>query len=78
LQAVCEEKYAVKMCVEEAAVVVTAVTETPEEPQTTCTITLTSPVMREENQPEGGNALTFVTLVWEPQLFLGLLIHSPT
>ena len=28
------------------------------EPKATCTITLSSPVMRDENQPEGGGKIT--------------------
>ena len=38
------------MCVEEAAVIVTA----EKDIKTTCTITLTSPIMREEGVAEGG------------------------
>lgn len=49
LDTVTEEKYEVKICVEDAAVIVTS----DKEPHTCCTITLTSPVMREEiNNPE--------------------------
>ena len=40
-----------KMCVEEAGVVVTA----ENEPKTTCAITLTSPIMRDDNHLDGGN-----------------------
>ena len=38
------------MCVEEAAVIVAG----DKDPKTTCTITLTSPIMRDENMPDGG------------------------
>lgn len=38
------------MCVEEAAVIVTV----EKDIKTTCTITLTSPIMREEGAAEGG------------------------
>ena len=41
------------MCVEKAAVIVSSVQE-KDAPKTTCTITLTSPIMREEVVPEGG------------------------
>lgn len=47
---VSDDKYDVKMCVEEAAVIVTAETE----PKSTCAITLTSPVMRDEIGLDGG------------------------
>ena len=42
-----------KICVEEAAVIVSA----SKEPKTVCTVTFTSPVMRDENTgaTEGGN-----------------------
>lgn len=40
-----DEKYEVKRCVEEAAIIVTSVAE----PKITVTVTLTSPVMRESN-----------------------------
>ena len=50
LQAVSEEKYDVKMCVEEAGVIITAEAE----PNTTCAVTLTSPIMREDNQLDAG------------------------
>jgi zinc finger RNA-binding protein len=39
------EKYEVKICVEEASLIVT----TDKDPKTTCNITLTSPIMREDN-----------------------------
>ena len=42
------------MCVEEAAIIVTG----DKEPAAKCTITLTSPVMREENIAEGGKGAT--------------------
>lgn len=48
LQTVTEEKYDVKRCVEEAAIIVTNNTE----PRVSCTITLTSPIMRESS--DGG------------------------
>ena len=51
LQAVSEEKYDVKMCVEEAGVIITAEAE----PNTTCAVTLTSPIMREDNQLDAGS-----------------------
>ncbi|KAK2164091.1 hypothetical protein NP493_1432g00005 [Ridgeia piscesae] len=40
-----DEKFDVKICVEEAAVIVSA----SKEPKTVCTVTFTSPVMRDEN-----------------------------
>jgi len=46
---VTEEKYDVSRCVEEAAIIVT----NNEEPRVMCTITLTSPIMRET--ADGGN-----------------------
>ncbi|XP_055871518.1 zinc finger RNA-binding protein-like isoform X5 [Biomphalaria glabrata] len=49
LQTVTSEVYEVRRCVEEAAIIVSSDVE----PQTSCTITLTSPIMREQNQPEG-------------------------
>ncbi|KAK7484494.1 hypothetical protein BaRGS_00024250 [Batillaria attramentaria] len=49
LATVTEDKYEVKRCVEEAAIIVTA----EKEPFPSCTITLTSPIMREANLPEG-------------------------
>ncbi|KAK3098799.1 hypothetical protein FSP39_023235 [Pinctada imbricata] len=48
IAAITEEKYEVKRCVEEAAIIVTS----DKQPQTSCTVTLTSPVMREQ-QTEG-------------------------
>ncbi|XP_070543118.1 zinc finger RNA-binding protein-like isoform X2 [Ptychodera flava] len=48
LALVTEEKYECKLCVEEAAIIVSV----PEEPETQVVITLTSPVMR-ESTPEG-------------------------
>ncbi|XP_045216764.1 zinc finger RNA-binding protein-like [Mercenaria mercenaria] len=45
---VTEEKYDVKRCVEEAAIVVTNNVE----PKVSCTVTLTSPIMRESNEGE--------------------------
>ena len=48
LQGVTEDHYDVKRCVEEAAIIVT----NDKDPKTSCTITLTSPIMREN---EGGN-----------------------
>lgn len=50
LQNASDEKYDIKICVEEAAIIVSC----DKEPFTTCTITLTSPIMRETNIPEGG------------------------
>lgn len=49
-QTVTEDKFDVKRCVEEAAIIVTS----DKDPVTSCTITLTSPVMREANLAEGG------------------------
>ncbi|XP_059159983.1 zinc finger RNA-binding protein-like isoform X2 [Physella acuta] len=49
LSAVTTEQYEVKRCVEEAAIIVSC----DAEPATSCTITLTSPIMREANLPEG-------------------------
>ncbi|XP_078700074.1 zinc finger RNA-binding protein-like isoform X41 [Branchiostoma floridae x Branchiostoma belcheri] len=53
LATVTEEKYEVKLCVEEAAIVASL---TKEDIRVECTITLTSPVMR-EGQPEGGDVV---------------------
>ncbi|XP_066274230.1 zinc finger RNA-binding protein-like isoform X11 [Branchiostoma lanceolatum] len=53
LAAVTEEKYEVKLSVEEAAIVASL---TKEDIHVECTITLTSPVMR-EGQPEGGDVV---------------------
>lgn len=49
-----EEKYDVKRCVEEAAIVVT----NSSEPHVSCTITLTSPIMRESAEGGGTNWVT--------------------
>lgn len=49
-----EEKYDVKRCVEEAAIIVSTVTE----PKITVTVTLTSPIMRECNSSEGNSSET--------------------
>ena len=59
-QAAPEEKYEVKMCVEEAAVIVTA----EKDIKTTCTITLTSPIMREEGAVEGGMKQQSGVILW--------------
>ncbi len=48
IQSVTEEKYEIKMCVEEAAIII----QSEADPKPTCTVTLTSPVMRDE--VEGG------------------------
>ncbi|XP_078600269.1 zinc finger RNA-binding protein-like isoform X29 [Branchiostoma floridae x Branchiostoma japonicum] len=53
LATVTEEKYEVKLSVEEAAIVASL---TKEDIRVECTITLTSPVMR-EGQPEGGDVV---------------------
>jgi len=53
LAAVTEEKYEIKRFPEEAAIIVAALGE----PKTSVTVTLTSPVMRETNQPEGGESV---------------------
>lgn len=53
-----EDKYEVKRCVEEAAIIVTA----EKEPNPSCTITLTSPVMREANTTEGGKVIHMLLL----------------
>lgn len=45
LATVTEDKYEVKRCVEEAAIIVTA----EKDPKPSCTITLTSPIMRDTN-----------------------------
>ncbi|XP_076465037.1 zinc finger RNA-binding protein-like isoform X2 [Babylonia areolata] len=44
-----DDQYEVKRCVEEAAIIVTA----EKDPKPSCTITLTSPVMRDANSPDG-------------------------
>lgn len=44
-----DEKFEVKICVEEAAIIVAS----DKDPKTSCAITLTSPVMREENTDGG-------------------------
>ncbi|XP_025076885.1 LOW QUALITY PROTEIN: zinc finger RNA-binding protein-like [Pomacea canaliculata] len=49
LATVTEDKYDVRRCVEEAAIIVTSEVE----PSASCTITLTSPIMRDTNLPEG-------------------------
>ncbi|XP_052278685.1 zinc finger RNA-binding protein-like isoform X4 [Dreissena polymorpha] len=49
-----EEKYDVKRCVEEAAIVVT----NSSEPHVSCTITLTSPIMRESAEGGESSAVT--------------------
>ena len=49
-QTISEDKFEVRRCVEEAAIIVTV----EKDPKTTCFITLTSPIMREENLAEGG------------------------
>lgn len=46
LAGVTEEKYEVKRCVEEAAIIVTS----DRDPKTSCTVTLTSPIMRDTHQ----------------------------
>lgn len=87
-QTVTEEKYDVKRCVEEAAIIVTNNTE----PRVSCTITLTSPIMRETS--DGGmiglkpiqgynlhlltiisvsNAVTTKKLVKQKRIFFSLL-----
>lgn len=53
-QTVTEDKYDVRRCVEEAAIIVTSEVE----PTASCTITLTSPIMRDTNLPEGGKFQT--------------------
>ena len=50
LQTVTTEELEVRRCVEEAAIIV----RSDVEPSATCTITLTSPIMRESNLTEGG------------------------
>ena len=54
------------MCVEEAAVIVTV----EKDIKTTCTITLTSPIMREEGAAEGGMREQSSVTLW------GMLISS--
>ena len=54
LQGVSEDKFEVKRCVEEAAVIVTS----EKDPTASCTVTLTSPIMRDENIPDGGKKET--------------------
>eukprot|EP00106_Octopus_bimaculoides_P004151 XP_014771593.1 PREDICTED: zinc finger RNA-binding protein-like [Octopus bimaculoides] len=49
LATVTDENYELRRCVEEAAIIVTS----EKEPKTSCTVTLTSPVMRETNLSEG-------------------------
>ncbi|CAG5130995.1 unnamed protein product [Candidula unifasciata] len=49
LATVSSTQYEVRRCVQDASLIVSC----DEEPATSCTITLTSPVMRETNQPEG-------------------------
>ena len=63
-QAVSADKYEVRRCVEEAAIIVRAEVE----PNAECTITLTSPVMREANLPEGGNVLPLLDTISFPLL----------
>jgi len=54
---VTEDKYDVKRCVEEAAIIVTNNTE----PHVSCTITLTSPIMRETSEGGMHTSLAFLT-----------------
>ncbi|XP_033750021.1 zinc finger RNA-binding protein-like isoform X2 [Pecten maximus] len=54
IAAVTEETYEVRRCVEEAAIIVT----NNKEPKTTCSITLTSPVMREAQLSDGETSAT--------------------
>ena len=61
-----DESYEVKMCVEEAGVIVTS----NKEPKASCTVTLTSPIMRDENTPEGGGNLYQTRITW-----IGPLAH---
>ncbi|XP_035825593.1 zinc finger RNA-binding protein [Aplysia californica] len=49
LATVTSDQYEVRRCVEEAAIIVSSDTE----PATSCTVTLTSPIMREANLPDG-------------------------
>jgi len=51
LATVTSEVYEVRRCVEEAAIIVSSDTE----PASSCTVTLTSPIMREANMNDGGN-----------------------
>lgn len=49
-----KDKFIVKICVEEASVIVTSINE----PHATCKVTLTSPIMRESDDAKkeaGGN-----------------------
>ena len=55
-----EDTYEVKMCVEEASVIVTSEKDVP----TTCTVTLTSPIMREENMADGGGYFCASSVVY--------------
>ena len=55
-----EDKFEVRRCVEEAAIIVTSDSDI----KTSCTVTLTSPVMRESATPEGGKALCSVLAVY--------------
>jgi len=58
-QSVTDEKYEVKRCVEEAAIIVT----NEKDPKASCSITLTSPVMREAQLAEGGKVHSLSTLI---------------
>ena len=49
-QTVTTDKFEVRRCVEEAAIIVSSEAE----PATSCTVTLTSPIMRESGSSEGG------------------------
>lgn len=51
-QAITDEKYEVKRCVEEAAIIVSSESD----PKTSCSVTLTSPVMRETQLADGGQS----------------------
>lgn len=49
-QSITDEKYEVKRCVEEAAIIVSS----EGDPKTSCSVTLTSPIMRETQLADGG------------------------
>ena len=73
-QGVCEEKYDVKICVEDAAVIVTS----DKDPATSCTITLTSPIMREENASDAGTSLGAPLTILSSQRHQEFIPSHPT
>ena len=66
LQGVTDEKFDVQLRVEDAAIIVTS----EKEPKAACTITLTSPIMRDDGPAAGGSeGLVGARSVWTCALF---------